>query len=71
MCSRKLRLGNLGDGGWEICDDSKVRPAKDCVVYSFGINYDFSFDDYVAKTYGCHVHSFDPRMDDETHKRYD
>lgn len=62
ICRRKLRMGNLGDGGWEICDDSDVRPIRPCIVYSFGINYGFSFDDDTAATYGCHVYSFDPSM---------
>ncbi|BFZ00530.1 hypothetical protein BsWGS_03569 [Bradybaena similaris] len=62
ICRRKLRMGNLGDGGWEICDDPDVRPRPPCIIYSFGINYDFTFDDNAAKTYGCHVYSFDPSM---------
>ncbi|CAG5125172.1 unnamed protein product, partial [Candidula unifasciata] len=63
ICQRKIRMGNVGDGGWEICDDLKVRPKRPCIVYSFGINYDFSFDDDVARLYGCHVYSFDPSME--------
>ncbi|KAH9512347.1 hypothetical protein Btru_039268 [Bulinus truncatus] len=62
LCQRKIRLGNLGDGGWEVCDDPDVRPQPPCVIYSFGINFDFSFDDDAARVYGCHVHSFDPSM---------
>uniref|UniRef100_A0A0B6ZKQ3 Methyltransferase domain-containing protein n=1 Tax=Arion vulgaris TaxID=1028688 RepID=A0A0B6ZKQ3_9EUPU len=63
ICQRKLRMGKVGDGGWEICDDPKVRPQQPCVIYSFGINYDFSFDDDAARLYGCHVYSFDPSME--------
>ncbi|XP_059178716.1 uncharacterized protein LOC131957905 [Physella acuta] len=62
ICERKLRMGNLEDGGWEICDDKDVRPTPPCTIYSFGINYDFSFDDDAARYYGCHVFSFDPSM---------
>ena len=62
-------MGNVGDGGWEICDDPAVRPAHDCIVYSFGINWDFTFDDYVAKVYGCHVYAFDPSMEMKQHNR--
>ncbi|KAK6962366.1 methyltransferase-like protein 24, partial [Biomphalaria glabrata] len=62
LCRRKFRMGNLGDGGWEVCDDPDVRPRDPCIVYSFGINNDFSFDDDVANVYGCHVYSFDPSM---------
>jgi len=71
VCKRKLRMGKLGDGGWEICDDVDVRPKRPCVVYSFGIANDFSFDDDTALNYGCHVYSFDPSMDVETHNRSD
>lgn len=71
QCSRKLRMGKIGDGGWEICDDVDVRPRHPCIVYSFGINNDFSFDDKTAKYYGCHVYSFDPSMKQESHNRSD
>ena len=33
-----------------------------CIVYSFGINYQWDFDDYMHN-YGCTVYSFDPGMD--------
>jgi hypothetical protein len=36
-------------------------PAGDCVVYSFGINNEWSFDDNM-KRYGCQVYAFDPSM---------
>ncbi|KAK0048817.1 methyltransferase-like protein 24 [Biomphalaria pfeifferi] len=62
LCRRKIRLGKIDDGGWEVCDDPDVRPRDPCIVYSFGINNDFSFDDDAAKVYGCHVYSFDPSM---------
>ncbi|XP_059178722.1 uncharacterized protein LOC131957906 isoform X2 [Physella acuta] len=63
ICERKVRMGKIGDGGWEICDDPDVRPTAPCIIYSYGIHYDFSFDDDAAKVYGCHVYSFDPSMD--------
>ncbi|XP_059167559.1 uncharacterized protein LOC131949713 [Physella acuta] len=62
ICKRKVRMGRIGDGGWEICDDPDVRPRDPCIIYSYGINYEFSFDDDAAKVYGCHVYSFDPSM---------
>ncbi|XP_059179664.1 probable methyltransferase-like protein 24 [Physella acuta] len=71
VCSRKIRAGKIGDGGWEVCDDMDVRPKSPCTVYSFGINNDFSFDDDVAKLYGCHVFSFDPSMGVKSHNRSD
>ena len=69
VCHRKLRMGNIGDGGWEICDDADVRPRQPCIIYSFGIDYDWSFDDKISQTYGCHVYSFDPSIKQETYNR--
>ncbi|XP_046555811.1 probable methyltransferase-like protein 24 [Haliotis rubra] len=69
ICHRKLRMGRIGDGGWEICDDKQYRPVKPCIVYSFGINNDFSFDDDTAKNYECDVFSFDPSMSRASYKR--
>ncbi|XP_071134989.1 uncharacterized protein [Mytilus edulis] len=51
----------MTDGGWNVCHDKPYRPPVPCLVYSFGINNDFSFDDFIVKPYGCDVHSFDPR----------
>lgn len=68
FCRRRVRLGKIEDGGWDICDEQKFRPRAEqqpCLVYSFGINYDFSFDEAAAQYYGCEVHSFDPSMDTE------
>ncbi|XP_076456401.1 putative methyltransferase-like protein 24 [Babylonia areolata] len=70
-CQRNIRLGKSGDGGYETCDDYRYRPIKPCVVYSFGIRNDFSFDDDIAKLYGCKVYSFDPSMNANTHRRSD
>ena len=32
-----------------------------CLIYSFGVGYDFSFEDQIIE-HGCEVHSFDPSM---------
>ncbi|CAG2227221.1 unnamed protein product [Mytilus edulis] len=48
-------------GNWWICIDEKYVIKKPCLVYSFGIANDFSFDDDMAE-HGCEVHSFDPSM---------
>ncbi|XP_070209451.1 probable methyltransferase-like protein 24 isoform X2 [Littorina saxatilis] len=71
ICHRKLRMGKVGDGGWEICDDYEWRPVQPCIIYSFGINNDFSFDDQSGTTYGCDVYAFDPSMKAKTYKRSD
>jgi hypothetical protein len=68
LCKEMLRLGNIVDGGWDVCHDVQFRPKSNCIVYSFGINYDFSFDEDMEKTYGCEVFSFDPSMNMDDHK---
>ncbi|XP_046361034.1 probable methyltransferase-like protein 24 isoform X1 [Haliotis rufescens] len=69
LCHRKFRMGRVGDGGWEVCDDEAFRPGEPCLVYSFGINHDFTFDDDIAKLYGCQVYAFDPSMRESTNRR--
>ena len=55
------------DGQKSICLDQLVRPQPgDCIVYSFGINNEWSFDDTMAK-YGCEVFAFDPSMGQSDH----
>ncbi|XP_048256131.1 probable methyltransferase-like protein 24 isoform X2 [Haliotis rufescens] len=61
-CKRTIRMGNSGDGGWDVCVDPPYSFHAPCLVYSFGISFDFSFDDDVANKYGCEVHSYDPSM---------
>ncbi|KAK3108889.1 hypothetical protein FSP39_018023 [Pinctada imbricata] len=58
-----IRVGNIEDGGWDICNDERFRPRSPCIVYSIGINYDFSFDDAIERIFRCDVFSFDPSMD--------
>ncbi|XP_067652130.1 probable methyltransferase-like protein 24 [Haliotis asinina] len=69
LCRNINRLGKLSDGGWEVCHDQRYRPPSDCLVYSVGINDDFSFDDAIANEYGCEVHSFDPSMKTKSYRR--
>ena len=53
------------DGAYYLCKDEPVWPFPQkenklkCLVYSFGINWDFKFDDAIALS-GCEVHAFDP-----------
>lgn len=59
------------DGQKAICLDPGVAPVPGrCLVYSFGINNEWSFDDTMEK-YGCEVFSFDPSMWDGDHNRTD
>jgi hypothetical protein len=50
-----------------VCIDPKVAPKPgDCLVYSFGINDEWSFDEKMSR-YGCEVFAFDPSMDMNPH----
>jgi|EP01047_Picozoa_sp_COSAG01_P020456 hypothetical protein len=55
-CMEPQRMGNSGDGGWWIC---QMWSPITCIVYSYGIRDDFSFDKSLAAK-GCQVHGFDP-----------
>ncbi|XP_022320317.2 uncharacterized protein LOC111122728 [Crassostrea virginica] len=63
FCKQIVRIGKVTDGGWDVCHDMMQKiNLKNCIVYSFGINNDFSFDDDMANTYNCNLYSFDPTM---------
>lgn len=67
----KLKRNPSGfDGQKAVCllPASVAPPPRNCVVYSFGINNEWSFDDSMA-AYGCQVFSFDPSMKAEDHDR--
>ena len=53
------------DGQKAVCilPNSVAIPYKNCTVYSFGINYEWSFDE-AMELYGCQVYAFDPSMED-------
>ncbi|KAJ7179936.1 methyltransferase domain-containing protein [Mycena crocata] len=54
------RLGALGDGGKWVCGISRVETKPDCIVYSFGINYESSFEaEILANTDGCQIWGYD------------
>ncbi|XP_067666726.1 uncharacterized protein [Haliotis asinina] len=48
-------------GSWRICNDNNFEVKPPCLVYSFGIWKDWSFDDAMGAL-GCEVHSFDPSL---------
>jgi hypothetical protein len=57
------------DGQKAICLDSAVAPIPDnCLVYSFGISHEWSFDQ-AMELYGCQVYAFDPSMNVSDHNR--
>ncbi|KZS14702.1 Uncharacterized protein APZ42_020091 [Daphnia magna] len=55
------------DGQKSICLDPKVAPQPTkCLVYSFGISNEWSFDEEMEE-YGCEVFAFDPSMKMKPH----
>lgn len=56
------------DGQKSVClNPVEIAPkAGKCIVYSFGINGDWSFDETFEK-YGCKVYAFDPSMKEGDH----
>jgi len=55
------------DGQKAVCVDFQVEPVSEaCIVYSFGISNEWSFDEAMQK-YGCYVFAFDPSMNKEDH----
>lgn len=59
------------DGHKAVCLDPPIAPVFDqCLIYSFGINNEWTFDEAMAD-YGCQVFSFDPSMKVDDHNRTD
>jgi hypothetical protein len=57
------------DGHKAVCLDKSIAPVYNkCLVYSFGINNQWAFDE-AMETFGCRVYSFDPSMGVGIHKR--
>ena len=53
---------NFLDGQKSVCLDPGVAPVPEqCVVYSFGNNGEWSFDEQI-ESYGCDVFVFDPSV---------
>jgi len=59
------------DGQKAVCFDPEVKLVwQRCLVYSFGINQEWSFEDQMAE-YGCKVYAFDPSTNEKDHDRGD
>jgi hypothetical protein len=69
-CPDVIRLGRSGDGGKWICGTSWFRQFRDrrqdmprkCLIYSFGVSTDISFEMELQKLAGCEIHAFDPTV---------
>jgi len=66
-CRKIRRVGHWQDGGWDVCVSDLPSSQEDCIVYSFGINDDPSFDvDLVKQWPHCTVYAFDPSIGRQT-----
>ncbi|EGN91733.1 hypothetical protein SERLA73DRAFT_192086 [Serpula lacrymans var. lacrymans S7.3] len=56
------RIGSLGDGGKWTCGLSRLAQKPDCIIYTFGMNYETSFEaEVLARTRHCQVWGYDYR----------
>ena len=67
QCRQIVRFGTTTDGGWDVCLDKPYRPSSQCLVYSFGIKDNWSFDEEIATAFDCKVFSLDPSLDLANH----
>ncbi|XP_042884450.1 uncharacterized protein LOC122261032 [Penaeus japonicus] len=65
----ELRTFGTAPRGKDLCldDKYKIKPGS-CFVFSFGINFDWSFEDDMGK-FGCMVYAYDPTMGKADHQR--
>ncbi|KAI6037542.1 methyltransferase domain-containing protein [Pisolithus marmoratus] len=57
---RVERVGVMGDGGKWVCGLERIIHKKECVMYSFGINGESSFEADIMKAVpGCEVYGYD------------
>jgi hypothetical protein len=71
-CPDSERVGKVGDGGKWVCGlkhlttKEKTTKTNDgtrpCVIYSFGISTDSSFEHDMIRLTGCEIHLFDPTI---------
>ena len=60
------RVGRIGDGGKWVCGLRELTKKSNCVVYSFGVNDDTSFEEEILERTHCVVHMFDPTVEGST-----
>jgi hypothetical protein len=62
-CLHERRIGGNGDGPKWVCDPHRIDP-DNCLVYSFGSNNEFSFEEAILRDISakCEIHTFDPTI---------
>ena len=65
-CDARERVGRVGDGGKWLCSLTRLRQDAQsehgCVVYSYGVRDDVTFELELIRRTGCTVHAFDPSI---------
>jgi len=57
---RVERVGTMGDGGKWVCGMERIERQKECVIYSFGINNESSFEaELLQRAPGCQLWGYD------------
>src|SRR5690606_37107094 len=67
VCADMQRVGSIGDGGKWVCGLShlqqlRAKGSSPCVVYSYGVSFDSTFEAELHNRAGCEVHAFDPTV---------
>lgn len=73
-CPDNERIGKVGDGGKWVCGLKHLIAAKEknknldkntrtpCIIYSFGVSTDSSFEHDMVRLTDCEIHLFDPTI---------
>ena len=69
-CPDVQRIGRVGDGGKWICALRDLEKQKNCVVYSYGVSIDASFEEELLLRTNCKIYSFDPTIGGLPHAVY-
>jgi hypothetical protein len=57
------RLGRVGDGGKWVCGLKQVSERPKCLIYSFGVNTEVSFEkEVLSRANNCRIRMFDPTI---------
>jgi len=59
-CAHEVRIGGMGDGPKWVCDPYRI-DKNNCLVFSFGSNNEFGFEEAIHKDVSdkCEIHTFD------------
>ncbi|KDQ10572.1 hypothetical protein BOTBODRAFT_36092 [Botryobasidium botryosum FD-172 SS1] len=60
FCAHRMeRIGTFSDGGKWVCGLERIAKKPDCVVYSFGVNDESSFEAEILGRTNCTVYGYD------------